>query len=90
MFVFIETCPLLGGNFKKIVIVGSKCLTAINGMSAIWDARYWEFSLCKETDSRVIQPSAPNILTSVSSRVLFFFTYFSDQNKEFYSLIVKL
>ena len=83
MFVFIETCPLLGGNFKKIVIVGSKCLTAINGMSAIWDARYWEFSLCKEMDSRVIQPPAPNFLTSVSSRVLFFLPIFQTRTRSF-------
>ena len=37
----IEGCPLLGGNFKKIVTF----LSAIHGMSAIWDALYWEISL---------------------------------------------
>ena len=38
----IERCLLLGGNFKKIVTVGTKCF---QGMSAIWDVRYWEVSL---------------------------------------------
>ena len=36
----IETCRLLGGNFKKI-------LSVIHSMSAIWDVRYWEVSLLK-------------------------------------------
>ena len=91
----LKNCPLLRGVryweviLKRLSHLGVNVLTAIHGMSAIWDAHHWEFSRYTETDSIVIQPSAPNFFTSVSSRVLFF-TYFSDQNKGFYSLIVKL
>ena len=37
----MERCPLLGGNFKKIVTFGLNVLSAIHGMSSIWDVRYW-------------------------------------------------
>ena len=74
----IGRCPLLGGNFKKIVTFGSKCF---DGYS--WHARYWEFSLYKETDSRVIQPLAPNFFTSVSSRVSCFLLIFQTRTGSF-------
>ena len=41
----IERCSLLGGNLKKIVILGLNVLSAIHGMSAIWDVRYCKVSL---------------------------------------------
>ena len=31
----IKRCPLLGGNFKKIVTFGSKCFDSYYGMAAI-------------------------------------------------------
>ena len=40
----IERCPLLRGNLKRLTF-GTTVLSAIQGMSAIWDARYWEVSL---------------------------------------------
>ena len=58
-------------------------LTAIRGMSAIWDARYLEFSLYKETDSRVVQPLAHNFFTSGSSRVLCFLPIFQARKRTF-------
>ena len=42
---FIERCPLLRGNLKKLSHLGLNVLPAIHGMSAIWDVRYWEVSL---------------------------------------------
>ena len=44
----IKRCPLLGGSLTKIVIfalLGVNILSAIQGMSAIWDVRYWKVSL---------------------------------------------
>ena len=42
----IARCPLLGGNLKKIVTFGTKrFLSAIHGMSAICNVRYWKVSL---------------------------------------------
>ena len=35
----------MGGNLKKIVILGLNVLSAIHGMSAIWDVRYCKVSL---------------------------------------------
>ena len=70
--------------------LGLPVLSTIHGMSAIWDVRYWEVSLYKETDSRVIQPPASNFFYNSFEWCFIFFTYFSEQNKEFYSLIVKL
>ena len=40
----IERCPLLGGNLKRLSYLGLKVLSAVHGMSAIWDVRYWEVS----------------------------------------------
>ena len=40
----IERCPILRGNLKRLTF-GTTVLSAIQGMSAIWDARYWEVSL---------------------------------------------
>ena len=69
---------------------GLTVLSTIHGMSAIWDVRYCEVSLYKETDSRVIQPPASNFFYNSFEWCFMFFTYFSEQNYEFYSLIVKL
>ena len=49
MFV-IERCPLLTGVSKKAVTFGLLHLgltvsSTIQGMSAIWDVRYWEVLL---------------------------------------------
>ena len=43
----IERCPLLVGNLKRLSHLGLNVLSAIHGMSAIWDVRYWEVSLYK-------------------------------------------
>ena len=39
--------PLLRGSLAKIVTFGTKHLSAIQGMSAIWEIRHWEVSLYK-------------------------------------------
>ena len=36
----------MGSNLKKIVHLGLNILSAIQGMSAIWNVRYWEVWLC--------------------------------------------
>ena len=41
----IERCPLLRGNLKKISHLRLNTLSTIQGMSAIWDVRYWEVSV---------------------------------------------
>ena len=42
----IDRCPLLGGNFKKrLSHLGLIDLSTIQGISAIWDVRYWDVSL---------------------------------------------
>ena len=41
----IKRCPLSGGSLTNIVIFGNKTFFAIQGMSSIWDIRYWEISL---------------------------------------------
>ena len=45
----IERCPLLGGKLTKTVAFENKSFVrSIQGMSAIWDVRYWEVSLYKQ------------------------------------------
>ena len=41
----IERCLPLGGNLKRLSHLGQTVLSAFQGMSAIWDVRYWEVSL---------------------------------------------
>ena len=41
----IKRCPLVGGGLTKLSHLGQNILSAIQGMSAIWDIRYWEVSL---------------------------------------------
>ena len=40
----IKRCPLLGGSLTKIVTIRTKNFSAIQGMAAIWDIRYWGVS----------------------------------------------
>ena len=35
----------MGGNLKRLYYLGINVLSAIHGMSAIWDVCYWEVSL---------------------------------------------
>ena len=35
----------MGGNLKRLYYLGINVLSAIHGMSAVWDACYWEVSL---------------------------------------------
>ena len=39
----IERYPQLGGDLKRLLHLGINLLSAIHGMSAFWDVRYWEF-----------------------------------------------
>ena len=41
----IKRCPLLGGSLTKMSHLRQNILSAIQGMSAIWDVRYWQVSL---------------------------------------------
>ena len=41
----IKRCPLLGGSLQRLSRLGLNILSAIQGMPAIWDVRYWEVSL---------------------------------------------
>ena len=42
----IKRFPLMGGSLTKMVTFGTKnFLSAIQGMSAIWDVRCWEVLL---------------------------------------------